>query len=286
MEDIDSISKSEVIKYVDDIKKSGFDKLLPIEREQELSHIILNSKDPDSKECLDAINELVTHNLRLVISIANKLCNQIRDCRALSYWDLVSSGNFGLRRAAVKYDSSKGKFSTYAYYAILREIWGCINDHIFTIRVPKHHRDLISKIYKMEYSSTSYDINGDLDLDFISDQTGSSKKKIERIQKTGKKCNAKSLNVLLPNFDGADTTLMDIVEDPRCLEEFNDTVDFDDKKDILMDNMKHLSPQEQVVLFINVFAHDHYTLDDLKEHLEITKERIRQILIAGTKKLK
>ena len=72
---------------------------------------------PDEEKTAD-VNTLVTANLRLVWKIANGY-----DGRGVGMEDLISAGNFGLLRAAQKFDASRGiRFSTYAAWWIKQNI--------------------------------------------------------------------------------------------------------------------------------------------------------------------
>src|SRR5262249_20060827 len=67
------------------------------------------------KEALDAKNQIIRANLRLVVSIAKKHVGSSND-----FFELVSDGNMSLIRAVEKFDQARGfKFSTYASWAIM-----------------------------------------------------------------------------------------------------------------------------------------------------------------------
>lgn len=105
----------ELDKYFEEVKK--YKKRLSREEEIELAYRI---KDGDN----DALDKLIKHNLRFVISVAKKY----RSKTDVSFADLISEGNIGLIKAAKKFDPTRNiKFSSYAVWWIKSSINECID---------------------------------------------------------------------------------------------------------------------------------------------------------------
>ena len=81
-------------------------------------------------------DEIIKHNLKLVVSIAKKYT---KITKFLSFEDLIMEGNVGLFTAIEKFDISKGfKFSTYATHWIKQAILRAIMNYDTGIRIPVH----------------------------------------------------------------------------------------------------------------------------------------------------
>ena len=92
----------------------------------------------------DALQELVTRNLRFVISVAKKYQN-----RGMSLIDLIGEGNVGLLTAARKFDPDQGvKFISYAVWWIRQAILSSLARQGRTVRVPLNRTADLSRIIK------------------------------------------------------------------------------------------------------------------------------------------
>jgi RNA polymerase primary sigma factor len=116
-------------KYFKDVRKSI---ILTPNEEIKLAERI---KEGDEK----AVELLVNANLKFVISVAKEYQNQ-----GLPLSDLISEGNYGLIKAAKRFDHEKGfRFISYAVWWIRQSILQSLNDNARMVRLPAN---IINKI--------------------------------------------------------------------------------------------------------------------------------------------
>ena len=124
------VNTDELQYYLKDLRR------IPVvshERQDEIFKLLKNDK-LSQKEKTKLKNELISGNLRFVITIAKLYQNQ-----GLDLLDLISEGNLGLIRAIDKYDTdSQNKFISYAVWWIRQSIMSALNDYSRTIRIPSN----------------------------------------------------------------------------------------------------------------------------------------------------
>lgn len=136
----DYLSLNALDDYLREIRKIP---LLTPDEEQELGYKIL-LKDKD------AVNELIIHNLRYVVSIAKYFTSF-----DLPLIDLIGEGNIGLIEAANKFDVTKGyRFSTYAKSWIIQKIETGICNSTRNIHIPHYRFEKIIKYNKTKEKLT------------------------------------------------------------------------------------------------------------------------------------
>lgn len=91
---------------------------------------------------LQARNELVTANLRFVVSVAKQYQNL-----GVPLEDLINEGNIGLIRAAERFDPTRGfKFATFAVWWIRQAIMSFLVDKSRLVRLPQNIVHVLSRI--------------------------------------------------------------------------------------------------------------------------------------------
>jgi len=120
--------------YLEEVSKSP---LLTAQQENAVAHRVQRGDEA-------AMHELVTKNLRFVISVAKKYQN-----RGLPLVDLIGEGNLGLLTAARKFDPDHGvKFISYAVWWIRQSILAAIARHGRMVRVPLNRTADLSRIVR------------------------------------------------------------------------------------------------------------------------------------------
>jgi RNA polymerase primary sigma factor len=100
----------------------------PLPSDDEQTKLAQRARNGD----LEAVNEMLTRNLRLAIHWASRYQG-----RGVEYPDLIQEAILGLRRAVEKFDWEKGyKFSTYATGWIRQSLQRVIHNQGKTIRIP------------------------------------------------------------------------------------------------------------------------------------------------------
>jgi RNA polymerase primary sigma factor len=108
--------------------------LLDATEERELAERVVEGE-------LDAREQMIQANLRLVVSIAKNYCN-----RGLVLVDLIEEGNIGLLRAVEKFDPKEEcRFSTYATWWIKQSIRRALTNTVRTVRIPSYMVELVAK---------------------------------------------------------------------------------------------------------------------------------------------
>ena len=228
---------------------------------------------------LEAVQELSSANLRLVVSIAKKYVG-----RGMLFLDLIQEGNLGLLKAIDKYDYKKGfKFSTYATWWIRQAITRAIADQARTIRIPVHMVETINKIHKIQRQLVQELGREPSPEEIAALVEGMTASKVEEIQQIS----LDPVSFETPIGEEEDSALGDFVEDSEAQDPFEYATQ-ELLKAELKELLLELTDREEKVLTLRFGLEDgkSRTLEEVGKEFDVTRERIRQIEAKALRKLK
>lgn len=230
---------------------------------------------------MTARDDLINHNIRLIISVAKKFNLQTNQ---ITIGDLIQEGVFGLSKAIEKFDINKGyMFSTYAIWWIKQSIKRFLSTSTSTIRYSENVRGNFRKLdraRKMIQDETGHNPSIS-ELAKVSGLTENQIKDLETIARVDA-----SLDSPVTSED-SESKLSDFIADeaPAIEEEFINE-DFKEAIITALFNTKMPERERQIIIHrFGLLGHRKKTLVEVGKMFNVNRERIRQQEVKALRRL-
>ncbi|MDR0305217.1 MAG: RNA polymerase sigma factor RpoD/SigA [Chitinispirillales bacterium] len=223
----------------------------------------------------DALNKLITSNLRFVVVIAQRYRG-----RGLSFLELINEGNIGLLKAARRFDLDKNvKFISYAVWWIRQSIQRALFEQSGTVRIPHNKIALVSK-FRQALDRNSGEYLATIEMDEFRDWEAEIVEVMERMHGV-------SLDAPISS-SGQDEDSVITLQD--ALGEDPDQDGESERKQLaaVLDSVLQLvsSREERILrMYFGLNMSKQFTLEEIARELNLTRERVRLIRDRTLRKL-
>ena len=215
-----------------------------------------------------SLNELVSRNLKYVVSVANRY----KGC-GLSLSDLINEGNIGMIEAAKRFDPQKGvKFITYAVWWIRQSILHALAEQAGSVRLPIKQAGLLYKI-SAKYRELFLSLKREPTSEDVAKVLNISLEDVESVMRVYRF----HLSLDTPLKENEDTSYLDMLASSTEHPMDEDILLLSLKKEI-EGLLSELSPREKRILKMRFgFSKEPMTLEEIGKKIGLSRERVRQI---------
>lgn len=255
-------------KYLQDISR------LPLVTAEEETILAQKIRSGDRQ----ALEKLVSANLRFVVSVAKQYQNQ-----GMNLTDLINEGNLGMIKAASRFDETRGfKFISYAVWWIRQSIMQAISQQARLIRLPLNKVGAMNKIRKAQVllEQKLERVPTDLELAELLEMT----EEDINLTKSSSGWHV-STDAVLPGQE--ESTIMDLLFNPED-EKPDDSLMRSSLRIEISRALATLTQREKDVIlqYFGINGTPALSLEEIGEKYELTRERVRQIKEKAIRKLK
>tara|TARA_Y100001970_G_scaffold217443_1_gene266358 strand:+ start:3279 stop:4175 length:897 start_codon:yes stop_codon:yes gene_type:complete len=233
---------------------------------------------------IKSAHKLVTSHLRLVAKIAMGYRGY-----GLPVNELIAEGNIGLMQAVKKFDPDKGfRLATYAMWWIKAAIqeyvlksWSLVKMGTTTAQ-----KKLFFNLKKIK-SKIAPEQEGDLRDEHVKEISKRLDVSSDEVINMNRRLMGQEKSLNDPIKSGESEEWQDWLVDDRLDQELliSQKQELEDKKNLLQDTIKMLSPREKEIIEARRLSENPKTLEDLSKKYKISRERIRQIETKAFEKL-
>jgi RNA polymerase primary sigma factor len=226
-----------------------------------------------------ALDKLVKANLRFVVSVSKQYQNQ-----GLSLPDLINEGNFGLIKAAQRFDETRGfKFISYAVWWIRQSILQALAEQSRIVRLPLNKIGAINKINK-----TMSKLEQDLEREPSYDEVSEALEMLPQDVHDTMRNNSRHMSMDAPlssNEDGG--TMYDLMKNEASQNPDRSLMSESLQLEIYRALATLTEREADVVrLFFGLGGKHQHSLEEIGEKFDLTRERVRQIKEKAVRRLK
>lgn len=255
-------------KYLHEIGKVD---LLTAEEEVELARKVRNGDN-------HALEKLIKANLRFVVSVSKQYQNQ-----GLSLPDLINEGNLGLIKAAKRFDETRGfKFISYAVWWIRQSILQALAEQARIVRLPLNKIGSINKINRA-LSELEQKYEREPSIDEIAKAIELAPEDI----KDAMRSSGRHISMDAPLTEDEDGDMYEVLLSEESPSPDGNLLNDSLRKEIER-ALSSLTDREAniIKLYFGLNGKHPYTLEEIGEEFNLTRERVRQIKEKAIKRLK
>jgi RNA polymerase primary sigma factor len=225
-----------------------------------------------------ALEKLTKANLRFVVSVAKQYQNQ-----GLTLGDLINEGNLGLIKAAQRFDETRGfKFISYAVWWIRQSILQALAEQSRIVRLPLNRVGSLNKISKA-FSALEQKFEREPSPEELAEVLELTTDEVVNTMKIS----GRHISMDAPFAQGEENNLLDVLENNHENTPDSELINDSLRRDVMRTLTTLTEREAEVVsLYYGLNGTNSYSLEEIGEKFDLTRERVRQIKEKAIKRLR